>query len=205
MIATSHRTTSIKNAKGFTLFEILIVISILAGIMAVLVPRLNRGESQVKKVTRHLLVLSRDVRTQARLKNRTFRIVFNMKNPDHSYWVESTPGAVPPKTLEQLEEDERLDEEVRPKVAFEKETKFTKTEYKLGKDLFFGSVETNNSKRPVTEGEAYVYYSPQGLVEASAIQLTNRKQLNWTLVINSLTGQVDIVDHALALKDTKLE
>lgn len=217
LIARSRKTISTKFAlhgsrprldpkqSGFTLFEILIVVSILAGILTVLVPRVIRTDSDIKKVARHLLVLSKDVRNQARLKNRTFRIAFRMDSDKHGYWVESADGVIPPKTPEQEEEEARLNEDIRPKQDFKKEEKFTKSEYPLGKELYVGSVETAPGTRPITEGMAYVYYTPQGLVQSAAIQLTNRKQLTWTLIINPLTGQVDIVDHALSLRETRRE
>lgn len=218
MVATGSteilpKTTSIKSVKsrsglqesGFTLFEILIVVTIIAGMMAVLIPRVFRTESGVKKISRHLLVLSKDVRNQARLKNRTFRIVFRMNSGEHGYWVESSDGIALPKTAEQLEEEARLSEELRPKNQFQKDEKFTKTEFPMGKNLYFGGIETQNAPDKITEGEAYIYYSPQGLVQSAAIHLTDRQQLNWTLFINPLTGKVNIVNKPMSLKDVKLE
>lgn len=190
---------------GFTLFEILIVVGIIAGILAVLVPKVVKTESSVKKVSRHLLVLSKDVRNQARLKNRTYRIVFRMTGEEHGYWVESSDALEFPKTQEQMEEEARKDEKDRPTSHFQKDEKFSKTEYKLGKNLYFSEIETQTLTRPVSEGLAYIYYSPQGLVEASAIHLTDRKDLNWTLFINALTGHVDIVNKSMKLGDVKLE
>jgi general secretion pathway protein H len=190
---------------GFTLFEILIVVTIIAGLMSVLLQTPNRKESLAKKTSRHLLVLSKDVRNQARLKNRTFRIVFRMEGDEHSYWVESADGIALPKTAQQLEDEGRLSEDLRPKENFQKEQKFTKTQYSLGKSLFFGGIELQNARDTTTEGDAYIYYSPQGLVQGSAIHLTDKKDLNWTLFINPLTGKVDIVAKKLSLKDIQRE
>lgn len=195
-----------RDASGFTLFEILIVVTIIAGLMAVMLGTGPRKESQVKKLSRHILVLSKDVRNQARLKSRTYRIVFHMPpTGNHSYWVESADGIALPKTREQLEEIERLDEELRPKENFQKDEKFTKNAFDLGDKLFFGGIETQTQEDMATEGDAYIYYSPQGLVEASAVHLTDKGDLNWTLFINPLTGKVDIVNKKLSLKDIKLE
>lgn len=195
----------IHSERGFTLFEILIVVTILAGAIGFLVPKMIRTDSGVKKISRHILVLAKDVRNQARIKNRTFRIVFKMDSSGHSYWVESAEGSVPAKSIEQLEEESKMDEQVRPANPFQKEERFTKTQYDLPKGLFFGQIETASQKEPLTEGEVYLNFSPTGLVEAAAIQLTDKKDTNWTLVTSPLTGHVTIVQKKISLKDIKLE
>lgn len=213
---TSLKTTSTKSesqknrasgaSAGFTIFEILIVVTIIAGLMAVMLSTGPRKESQVKKLSRHILVVSKDVRNQARIKNRTYRIVFHMPAGEkHSYWVESADGIALPRTEKQLEEIERMDEELRPKENFQRDEKFTKSAWELGDRLFFGGIETKNNDNMLTEGDAYIYYSPQGLVQASAIHLTDKGDLNWTLFVNPLTGKVDIVNKKMSLKDVKLD
>lgn len=204
-MAHKPRLSERTSERGFTLFEILIVVSILAGAIAFLVPRTMRTDSGIKKVSRHILVLSRDVRNQARLKNSTYRIVFKMDGDKHSYWVEAAAGNQPGKSQEQLEEESRLAEDVRPTNPFKKIDKFTKTQFELPKDLYFGQIETLSERAPITTGEVYLNYSPQGLTESAAIQLTDRKDTNWTLVVNPLTGHVTIVNKKVSLKDIKQE
>lgn len=188
---------------GFSLFEILIVIAIIAGVMAAILPRFRKPDAGIKKTARHLLVLGRDIRNQARLKNRTYRIVFRMDGLAHGYWVESAPGNVIPKTELQIQEELKLPEEERPKDQFQKDEKYTKKEFELAKGFFIGLVETPASKEGVGQGDAYVYFSPEGLVEPAAIQLTNRKEVTWTVVFNPLTGHADIIDKAIRLRDMK--
>lgn len=193
-------------AAGFTLFEILIVVTIIAGLMGMMLTTGPRKESQVKKSARHLLVLSKDVRNAARVKNRTYRLVFHMPiGEKHSYWVESADGIALPRNEKELEELERLEEELRPKENFQKDERFTKSAYELGDKLFIGGIETKSNENMITEGDAYIYYSPQGLVQSSAIHLTDKGDLNWTLFVNPLTGKVDIVNKKMSLKDVKLD
>ncbi len=156
-------------------------------------------------MARHLTVLGRDVRNQARLKSRTFRIAFRMDGERHGYWVESAAGLVVPKTVFRLQEEEKMREEDRPKENFQKEPKYTKKEFEVPKGLFFGLVETPAKVEGVTTGMGYVYFSPEGLVEPAAIQLTNRKELTWTLIVSPLTGHADILDKAVRLRDVKQE
>lgn len=196
----SHFASS---SSGFSLLEILIVVALIAGLMAGLIPRLRKPDSDIQKVARHLMVLGRDIRNQARLKSRTFRLVFRLEGTQHRYWVESAPGRVIPKTAVRLEEELRLPEDKRPKEAFEKETRFSKDAFEMPKDLFFALIETPTQKDGVSEGLGYIYFSPEGLVEPAAVQITNRKQLTWTLVYSPLTGHADIIPRAVRLKDVK--
>lgn len=188
---------------GFTLFEILIVVAIIASLMAALLPRFRKPDVGIKKTARHLLVLGRDVRNQARLKDRTYRIAFRMDGPKHGYWVESAAGSVIPKSQLKIEEELKLPEDERPKDAFQKDEKYTKKEFELPKDFYIGLVETPSLSEGVTQGMAYVYFTPEGLVEPAAIQLTNRKDITWTLIYNPLTGHADIIEKAVRLRDLK--
>lgn len=205
-IKTSPRTISSSRplaVAGFTLFEILIVLGVIAGTMVLLIPQIRKTENGIKKVTRHLYVLTKDVRNQARLKNRTFRIVFNMEGNSHSYWIESAAGLVVPKTLEEIEKEANMSQEDRPASQFQKEEKYTKKQFELPRNIFFAHIETASRKEPATAGHGYIYFSPQGLVEPAVIQLTNRQGTTWSLIVNSLTGQSDIVDKAIALRDVR--
>ncbi|PWU17233.1 MAG: prepilin-type cleavage/methylation domain-containing protein [Bdellovibrio sp.] len=188
---------------GFSLLEILIVVAIIAGLMAALIPRAFRPDNGFKKVSHHLMVLVRDIRNQARIKNRTYRLVFQMEGDKHGYWVESAPGQVAPKTVLTMQEEARLPDEEKPREVFDKDPKYTKKEFEMPKGLYFALVETPALGEGVSQGFAYVYFSPEGLVEPAAIQFTDRKNLNSTLIINPLTGHSDLVDKAVRLNDIK--
>lgn len=187
---------------GFTLIEIMIVLGILGAILAFGVPRMNFKNGNMKSVVRELSVLTRQVRNQARVKNRTYRIVFEMTEKSGAYWVESADAGYMPLTKEaeeKLAADSSSDK--KHQQPFQKDESILKKEKSLPSGLFIGSVETPRSEDPVTQGKAYVYFTPEGLVERAAIQLTNRQQLTWTLIVNPLTGHADIMERAVRLKD----
>ena len=72
--------------------------------------------------------------------------------------------------------------------------------------LYFESIEIGGDPIvKVSEGRVYIYFFPQGYVQESAIHLTNRDTLNWTLVIQGLTGRVNIFDKYRSLEDFKSE
>lgn len=185
------------------MLELMIVIGILGSIMAFGIPRLKLNNNNIRKVTREFTVLTREVRTFARLKNMTYRIAFKLDPKETTYWVEAASGPVLVPSQERLKELEEMDEEKRPQSAFQKMDKPIKDTKKLPGGLYVGSYESANLEEPVTSGMAYFYFTPEGLVERSAIQITNGDKLTWTLIFNPLTGHADIVEKAISLKDLK--
>ncbi|MNL22982.1 hypothetical protein D3C87_1443480 [compost metagenome] len=79
----------------------------------------------------------------------------------------------------------------------------TKKEQTLPGDLRFQAVETINSKTALTSGTAYIYFFPEGLVEAATVQITAGPNNVMTLIFNPLTGQADVVQKAQSLKEIK--
>ena len=56
----------------------MIVLAILGGLLALVMPRLNRDKNNVPKVIREIAVLGKEVRNQARVKGATHRLVMNI-------------------------------------------------------------------------------------------------------------------------------
>ncbi len=205
------KTSQLKNysnsIKGFTLVEIMIVLAILSTIVVLGIPRIKSPQNNVKAVARHLSVLSREVRNEARVKNMTHRIVFKMEDGAYSYWVEAANGNVLAKTDESIkaEKDKSVGTDEAPSNPFSKSEKFFKGVKKLPDGFSFGFVETSSRTGANSDNEAYVYFSPEGLVEKAAILITNKKEVNWTLVINPLTGFTDVIEKETRLKDLRIE
>lgn len=189
--------------RGFTLIEIMIVLAIIAALIVVAAPRLVRKDGNIKSVSRHLVVMSKEVRNKARLSNSTYRLAIDLDGKGDHYWVERANGPLPvdPNAYEKAKEKE--DKEGAPPPLFQRDKSILKSEQTLPNGLRFGSVETTNMKAPMTTGIAYVHFFPEGFVEAAAVQITNGNNLTWTLVFNPLTGQADIIEKASSLKDTQ--
>lgn len=193
----------------------MIVLAIMAGIVAIGVPRLFKSQNNIKSVARTFMVLAKQVRDKARVNNATYRLVIHMKPNEDSYWVEKANGAqlIDPALLteegrKKAEEDakSRSKDDAPPPPLFQVDKSILKKAKDLPGTLRFVSLETMNTKQPVTEGDAYIYFFPQGFVEASALQIatgTDPRSAIWTLVFNPLTGQADIIEKAQSLKDVQ--
>lgn len=186
----------------------MIVLAILTGILAIGAPKLFSTSTAMRSAIRKFGTITREVRNNSRMYNMTTRLVLEMKKDGaHSYWVESANGEVTLLSEEQQKELDRLTSLQRegeaPKNQFKMETRVTRGAVALPKGLFFESVELASTSKPITEGRAYIHFFAQGYSEDSAIHLTDRKTLNWTIVINPLTGRADIFERKIALKDVR--
>lgn len=206
----NNRVTSVENnAKGFTLLEVIIVVAIVASLMVIGLPRLKKNNTNIKSIVREMSVMSKEIRNYARLKNSTYRIVFKLNGPESnkkdSYFVEAAAGTVLALSEEKQRLYDELPAEERPKAAFQKVDKPLKEEKELPSGLYFAQIETKSKKEPVSKGNAYIYYTAEGLVDQSVIQITDGKNLTWSLILNPLTGHADIAEKAIGLKDVQTD
>ena len=189
---------------GFTLFEIMIVMVILGGLMAVGLGRMGKTQKNVKTVMREMSVMGKEIRHRARLKSQTYRLVLEMpEKGTHRYWVETAPGVVLASTDPKKKKSDSDKEKEKSSSPFKKDDNIIKKEKELPNGIFFKQVDSIYSESPVTEGIAYVHFSPTGLVEEAGIQVTDKKNLIWTLIFNPLTGQSDVVEEAYNIRDKK--
>lgn len=186
-----------KSQSGFTLIEILIVLGILSAVLALGLNRFRKNENTVKSALREISVLSREVRNHARLTQSTMRLMIEISPKESKYWVEKGNASEKRDLKMIFKPDQDQDEKKKP--AFTLYKKLTKKQKALGKGVSFKSLEVLNME-PITEGLSAIYYSAEGYVEASVLQLGDDKN-TWSLVFNPLTGFVDISEEAKSLKD----
>lgn len=198
----------LRRQSGFTLVEIMIVISIIAGVLVIGVPKMFSTSTAMRGAIRKIAVMTRDIRNNSRLYGVTTRLVLNMdKQKGYSYAVESSPGIVlmvsddKEKELEKLTSAQRDGE--KKKIAFTPETRVLKKIIGLPKGMLFEDVEKGGHTDVITEGKAYINFYPQGLAEESAIHLGDGKTLHWTIVVNPLTGRADVYEKHVSLKEIK--
>ncbi|MCK6598030.1 MAG: prepilin-type N-terminal cleavage/methylation domain-containing protein [Bdellovibrionaceae bacterium] len=186
------------SSSGFTLIEILIVLGILAAVMALGLGRIRKNENNIKKSLREISVLSREIRNHARLTQSTMRLMIDISEKESKFWVEKGDSSTLRDPKEIFKKDpEPTDDKKKP--AFSLYKKLTKKVKPLEKGISFKSLEVENMEA-LTDGLSAIYYSPEGYVEASILQLTDGKN-TWSLIFNPLTGFVDITEEAKTLKD----
>ncbi len=192
----------IKSAqRGFTLIEILIVLGIMSAVIVLGLGRVRKNENNIKTTFREITVLSKEIRNQARLTQTFFRLMIEIRPEKSRYWVEKGNAIEMKDAKAELKTPEEIEAsgDDKKKSSFALYKKLTKKEKDLPKGIKFKSLEIQNAE-PLMDGLGAIYYSPEGLVEASIIHITDDKN-TWSLLINPLTGIVDIAEEEISLKD----
>ncbi len=194
-------------SRGFTLVEIMVVLAILGAMASMILPRMSSRNNKIKSTVRNLSVVGKQLQNNARLYNKTYRIVFNLpEDEEHSFFVESAEGVQLVANTEeekerQEETDEDEDEEEHVIKVFNPDLKVMKKPIVLPDPLYFEKIELSSGE--VSEGEAYVHFFPQGLVEEVAIHISDGDNLNWTVTYNTLVGTGHIISSHVSLKDIR--
>jgi general secretion pathway protein H len=204
---------------GFTMLEIMVVLVIVGLFITVGGRRLVNPGTEMKAQVRRFSTIVKKLRNRARLDNKTYRLVFDLpidQDKQQSYWVEGTSKSALLLSEEQREDLEDDIEEVETKdgkkvtpdpQGFVPDSSVVKqAPATLPRGLYFESIEIDGDPiEKVSEGRVYIYFFPQGYVQNSAIHLSNRDSLNWTLVIQGLTGRVGMHSRYRSLEEFKEE
>lgn len=204
---TSHLTTR----DGFSLLEVIVTVGIISAIVVVALPKLNRKSTELRSTVRKMGILSRELRTKAKLQNATYRLVISMseedRKPVHQFWVEKGSGQIlndyDPKNPPQLPDPNKEPDEKTPPPAFSPDPKIMKTPETLPDGLIFESIEIASADQPITSGIVYIHYLPTGFADEAAIHLASGEKIKWTLAIHPLTGRLEIIDEFVALEDLR--
>lgn len=186
---------------AFTLIEVMVVLIIITGVAVLGLPRIGSHTNELKATIRKLSVLGKQLQVHSRLEHKTYRLAFHLsKDKPHSFWVESAPGYVSESADEEEDDEREEDDEKKAQTfnTFQPDTSILKKPISLPKPLLFKDIELED--RVNKEGKVYVHFFPQGIIEETAIHLSDGDELNWTISYHSLTGKGHIISRHLPLK-----
>ncbi len=186
-------TTSTKNRqKGFTLLEILLVMAIIAMVLALGLPAIQRVTYQrINSTTRKFVGLVRTVRTDAVLLNNIYRLAVDFDRK--AYWIESQREA---KLIEENPKPKKKPKkgEEEPPSNFMLAAKYGKEPTPWPDGVAFDGVY-KEKEGLIQEGIAYVHFFPSGFNEQAILYLKREgtETISYSLVIRPTSGKVDIL------------
>ncbi len=200
-----------KNKSGMTLMEVMIVMLIIGGSATLFFSKIKNTNSKIKEAVRQFGVLTRDLHNRAKLQNKTFRLVLDLKEGetnkgDHSYWVESASGSRlsnKESLSSPYDKKKKSDKDNSPSDPsdFERDDRFGKSAKSLPSGVYFEDVEVRQLEDPVTSGRVFIHFRPEGFVDESIIHLKYNKNLRWSISIHPLTGKSYITSEYITLDD----
>ncbi len=192
-----HRTarpTNRKEARGFTLLELCIVIILLAIMTTFTVPRLFMiTEINLRTSTRKLAETLRLISSKATNSSRPYSIVYDLDK--HKYcFAAATFDAGAGQWIAQITDG------TGPKNITDAATQSTCVPLKEG--VFFKDIEPlTESGQEQQKGQLSTWYSPRGITDPLLIHLGDKQGRFYTLILSRYGGKVEVRQGRLAYKD----
>ena len=206
-----------RESKGFTLIEILVVMGIIALITAVSMPSLlSYFQVSLSSASRELASSINEAYNASVITGRVYRLAYQLK--DNTYWVESGPAQALLDTAATRERAERkkkllsLSQFKDEKKSEDQDSKFridktiTRSKIKLPSGVEFEDiVHQQGSKEPIKEGVAYTHFFPFGISERTVIHLKDRSGHQSSLVISATLGVTNVYDRRIEEREAFAE
>jgi general secretion pathway protein H len=199
-----------RSARGFTLIELMVVLAIVAGAAALVIPAMaSVTGANAKKAAGELAGSMRALFDTAAVRHATCRLAIDL---DHrAFWAECAPGPAGASPGAERTDDETLaqrfsdesDPEIRKVLAGS-----TFGEYKdrlierreLPGKAAFGPVHLEGRRDAQESGTAYVYFFPGGQAQRAWVPVVDGKHL-FTVVTEPFTGRSRVVAGKVEVKE----
>lgn len=209
----------VRDQKGLTLIELIIVSALLVLLTAIVVPSIGAiTGAQLRSTASGLSGTIRYTYDLAARKNQPFRVVLDLD--EQAYWVESSSdrfllnqekSRIQNGAVEEPDEDDResrrfvsrgfieSDEMWKPKksASFSKFAGPLTPKVSLPEHITFQGAWVAHQKDRATSGLVYIYCFPTGITEQALIHLAEGDQDIFTIQVWPLTGTVKIYSYYL--------
>jgi len=168
--------TALRNGKGFTLLELLVVLVVIGTVMAVALPKFSdMFEVRLKSAMRYLIGTVKFCFHESIIKQVPIRLFFNIEEGTYYF-------AVLAQSAENTGEFVALPSNfAAPR--------------KLPDGVSFIDVVTSHDVEKRTEGDdIFIEFYPNGFAEKAVIHLGDEYGRQYTLMVKPLTGDVEIFD-----------
>jgi type II secretion system protein H len=160
--------SKIRNERGFTLIELMVVIVILGVMLSLIIPRLGElGEANLKRSARHLTGMIRFLKDESQARKAVYRLRFDVH--EGRYWAE----------VMTLMSDQSVE--------------FRNYSSAMGSE---GSLSGQTTFRDVKVGshpdDPSIQFTPDGWVENASIHLRDGADKDFTLLVKPLTGATEL-------------
>ena len=194
-----------KDSKGFTLIEVLVVIGIITLITSLSMPSLlSYFQVSLNSASRNVASSLNEAYNAAVITGKVYRMAYDLK--EHSYWVESGPAqtlldttatrekAERRKRLSSMSQFKKESSSENPSSPFKIDKTITRSKLKLPSGVEFEDIQHQQNPQTITEGLAYTHFFPSGITERTVIHLKDRSQHKSSLVISATLGVTDLYD-----------
>lgn len=216
---------------GFTLFELLVVIAIIALMTGIIVSKFDDWfDVNIKRTTKKLGGTVRYLHDKASTENLYIRLILDFEKNSYwveattEQFLLMTKDVAEEVAKEAEEEPAEEEAEKGEAAATEGEEtgeaeekseaveKYRTPEFGavdefllkpvvLPDGVFIKDVYTSHDQGPVSSGQAFIYFFPNGFIEPAVINLRNEEDtLNYSIKINPLTGTTYLSDQYKTLE-----
>lgn len=195
---TVHPGGPVHPASGFSLLEMLVVIALIALLSLTALPNITSAfRISLNSTARELASTVKEAYNSTVVTGRVHRVVFNLK--EGTYWVEAGPANALVDTEQTREKELKKrrmarPDEPPPPSQFSMALEVTRKAMSLPRGVKFEDVISEQSKDPITEGQAYSHIFPSGLAEQTIIHLKDQSDHRNSLVITPLVGRTELYE-----------
>ncbi len=195
----------LRNSKGFTLIEIMVVLFIIALIVAMTAPSIsNYFQVSISSAGREMSSIIKETYNSTMVTGRVHRIAYDFK--EGKYWAESGPSDVLLDTKESRDRSERKkrftkDTGSKSGPSFQLEKSITRKKMGLPIGVGFEDILTQLGTEAITEGVAYTHFFPHGMIEQTIIHLKDTSKHQFSLVILPVSGKTDLYERYVGAKE----